>query len=255
MLNLELKKGKKIYFASDFHLGAPDFKSSLERELKIIHWLNEIKADAQAIFLVGDIFDFWYEYKNLVPKGFIRFLGKLAEITDAGVELYIFGGNHDMWQLEYFQEQFGAIYFRKPLEIMINEKKFFVAHGDGLAKNDMGYGVLKSGLESPMLQFLFRHILPAQIGTKIGLFWGLHSWKKKKESTNIKPQDFDNDIIEFARTQLITKNYDYFIFGHYHFKNEVKLNQKTIYFNLGDWIVYNSYLVFDGLNCTLMTVK
>ena len=158
-----------IYFASDFHLGIPDRVKSLERELKLVHWLNSIAADAKAIYLMGDIFDFWFEYKTVVPKGYTRLLGKLAELTDKGIEVHLFKGNHDLWAFSYLQDECGIQLHRKDEIVEYSGKKFYLAHGDGLGPGDKGYKFLKALFECRLAQFLFRWLHP-DWGTRMGLY-------------------------------------------------------------------------------------
>lgn len=136
---MQLPPGKKVYFLSDFHLGAPDQVQSLAREKKIVAFLEEVRHDAATIFIVGDMFDFWYEYRKVVPKGYVRLLGKLAEITDSGIPIHFFVGNHDMWMTDYFQKELNIPVYFKPVPFEFSGKKFLVGHGDGLGPGDHGY--------------------------------------------------------------------------------------------------------------------
>ena len=146
---------KKIYFLSDFHLGAPDFSSSLVREKKIVAFLDHIRADALQIIIAGDVFDFWYEYKTVVPKHFVRLLGKLAEITDSGIPVMLFAGNHDMWMRGYFQNELNIPVFFEPKTFEWNHKKFFIGHGDGLGPGDHGYKFIKKVFRNKFCQWLY----------------------------------------------------------------------------------------------------
>ena len=140
---IQLPSGKKIYFASDFHLGVPDHEASLAREKRIIRWLDHVKGDAHSIYLLGDIFDFWFEYKQAIPKGFVRLLGKLAELRDTGMPIYFFTGNHDMWMFDYFPKELGIPIYREPIELVIENHKLMIGHGDGLGPGDTSYKILK----------------------------------------------------------------------------------------------------------------
>ena len=141
--NITLSPGKKVYFASDFHLGVPNKLQSLLREKKLVQWLSDIEIDAEYIFLVGDIFDFWFEYKTVVPRGYTRLLGKLASLTDKGIKIHYFTGNHDMWTFGYLEEELGVILHRNPVEVNINDQHFYIGHGDGLGPGDEGYKFIK----------------------------------------------------------------------------------------------------------------
>src|SRR5690606_6272348 len=157
---MELPSGKKLYFASDFHLGLPEMKTSREREEKICRSLDQAAIDAAALFLVGDLFDVWFEYRNVVPKGYTRFLGKLAELSDKGIRIEAFTGNHDLWMRDYLHDELGIPVHRRPIEFEANGKRFFVGHGDGLGPGDHGYKLLKSVLSNRVAQWLYRRLHP-----------------------------------------------------------------------------------------------
>ncbi len=251
MLEILLNKEKKIYFASDFHLGGGGLNESRLRERLIIKWLDEIKIDAQQIYLVGDIFDLWFEYDEVVPKGYVRFLGKLAELADSGIEIIIFGGNHDLWQLDYFEKEIGVKYLRKPLSFKINGQSFYVVHGDGIGDDTLRYKLLNSIFESEICNWLFRNIMPTQIGLKLGYAWSNWSWKKEDKTIKRTEPEWDKKLVDFIRKFEKTNPHNYFIFGHWHFLNDINLTESSRYINLGDWIIYNSYAVFDGNELTL----
>ena len=236
---------KKIYFISDFHLGSPDYESSLVREKRIVKFLDEIKNEAAQIFILGDLFDFWFEYKKVVPKGFVRILGKLAELTDSGIEIHFFVGNHDMWMKGYFEKELNIKVHHHPKEFDLNGKKFFIGHGDGLGPGDHRYKALKKIFRNKISQWLFSILHP---GFGIGLA-DYFSSKSRASTGNTDDQFLGEDkewLIIFSREMLKTRYYDYFIFGHRHLPIDFKLTDATHYINLGDWIKYNSYAVFDG---------
>tara|TARA_B100001093_G_scaffold205275_1_gene197346 strand:- start:1348 stop:2094 length:747 start_codon:yes stop_codon:yes gene_type:complete len=241
---------KKIYFASDFHLGTPNFEKSREREDKIIKWLNTIESNASEIYLVGDIFDFWFEYKYTVPKGNIRFLGKIANLIDSGIKVHIFTGNHDMWMFNYLEKEFNLIIHRKPIEKEINGKKFFIGHGDGLGPGDRKYKLIKKFFSNPICQWLFARIHP-NLGFSIAQSWS----KKSREKENKENHKFLGEekewLIQFCKEELKNKEIDFFIFGHRHLPINHEINQTSKYINLGDWIKYNTYAEFDGVNLEL----
>jgi UDP-2,3-diacylglucosamine hydrolase len=164
----------KIYFASDLHLGVPNKEKSLEREKRFVKWLDEIKSDASAIYLVGDVFDFWFEYKKAVPKGYVRLLGKLAEISDSGIDIHFFTGNHDMWVFDYLEKEINLKIYRKPQEITINGKSFFIGHGDGLGPHDKGYKFIKKIFSNKLCQWLFARVHP-NLGISIAEYWSQKS--------------------------------------------------------------------------------
>jgi len=241
---------KKIYFLSDFHLGAPDAASSLLREKKIIRFLNAIKEDAAEIFILGDLFDFWYEYKKVVPKGFVRILGKLAEITDSGIPIYFFVGNHDMWMSDYFQKELNIPVYFEPKEFVYNGKKFLIGHGDGLGPGDHGYKFIKKIFRNRACQWLFG-ILPPYVGMGIAGYFSRKSRAQTGQTDEVFLGEDQEWLILYSRELLQKQHYDYFVFGHRHLPLDIKLNDQSRYINLGDWIKYDSYAVFDGKEMTL----
>ncbi len=236
---------KKIYFISDFHLGVPDYAKSLEREKLIVKWLDEIKKDASEIFLVGDVFDFWFEYKTAVPKGFVRLLGKLAEITDSGIPVHFFTGNHDMWAFDYLPKEIGVTLHKEPIARKFGEKKFFIGHGDGLGPKDYGYKFIKKVFASKICQWLFARLHP-NLGIGVAQYWS----RKSRIANGTKDEVFHGDENErlaiFSREILKKEHFDYFIFGHRHLPLDISVGEKSRYINLGEWVNYYSYAVFDG---------
>lgn len=251
----------KIYFASDFHLGIPDHASSLKREKLLVQWLDLVCHDATEIYLMGDVFDFWFEYKTVVPKGFTRLFGKLAEITDGGVPVYLFKGNHDIWAFDYFQKEIGIELHREAVIREWNGKRFFLAHGDGLGPGDNGYKFLKRVFEFRPNQWLFRWIHP-DIGTRLALFFSRRS-RYANVARDVKQISAEGGIdLSKERLYKFASDYlqndpsiDYFIFGHRHFAANLPLNENSRFINLGDWIANFSYAVFDGEELFLMTYK
>ncbi|MEZ5039911.1 MAG: UDP-2,3-diacylglucosamine diphosphatase [Saprospiraceae bacterium] len=244
-----IKRGK-IYFASDFHLGVDVRQSSADRERKIVRWLDQIKTDAEAVYLVGDIFDFWFEYKTVIPKGFVRLLGKLAELRDAGIAIYFFTGNHDMWMFRYFEEELGIPIYRKPILREIHGKTFFIGHGDGLGPGDFGYKFIKKVFANPICQWLFERLHP-----NFGV-WLASYWSRKSRSVQPIGKTFygeENEwLILYANRKLATVSADFFVFGHRHLPIDHVLNDgKSRYINLGDWLFDYTYAVFDGQNMEL----
>ncbi len=240
---------KKIYFASDFHFGIPDHARSLEREKLFIKWLDEVKDDASQIFLMGDIFDFWFEYKTVVPKGFVRLLGKLAEITDAGIPVSLFRGNHDIWAFNYMEKELNIKLYRDPEVMEFSGKKFYLAHGDGLGPGDHGYKFLKKVFACRFNQWLFRWLHP-DLGAKMGLFFSKRSRlanvakEGKKDVTN----NIKNEMLYKYTEEMIKQqpDIDFFIFGHRHLPTQVRMSDSAELVILGDWISNFTYAVFDG---------
>ena len=245
---------KKIFFLSDFHLGAPNEAASLIREKKIIQFLDEIKHEALEIFVVGDLFDFWFEYKKVVPKGFVRILGKLAELTDMGISVYFFVGNHDMWMKDYFQKELNIPVFFEPKAFDLLGKQFLIGHGDGLGPGDHGYKFIKKIFRSKISQFLFG-ILPPVIGIGLANYFSRKSRAKTGNNDEIFEGEDKEWLVIFCKETLKKQAYDYFIFGHRHLPLDIKLNNESRYINLGDWITYFTYAEFDGNTLELKYYK
>lgn len=238
-----MDNNKNIYFASDFHLGAPNKEESLSREKRIVSWLDSIKSDAKAIYLVGDIFDFWFDYKHVIPKGFVRFQGKIAELSDAGIDIHFFTGNHDMWMFDYFEKELGVTMHRKPIHFVENDKKLYIGHGDGLGPGDNSYKVLKRIFANKACQWLFARLHP-----NFGI-WLANFWSGKSREHNSDPKRFLGEdkewLISYCKEVLSKEHFDYFVFGHRHFPIEHKINNST-YINLGEWMNDYTYAIFDG---------
>jgi len=239
-----LPEGKKIYFASDFHLGVPNKAESKARENKIVRWLSEIEEDAAAIFILGDIFDFWFEYKYTVPKGYIKFLGKLAFIREKGIPVYFFTGNHDMWMFDYFPTELDIPVFYTSQQFEVNETRFFVGHGDGLGPGDHFYKIIKKVFANKLCQRAFS-LIPSYVGMGIANFWS-----RKSRISNIKKDDvFLNEkewLYQFCKENECRTNYHFYIFGHRHLPLRMRINQQSEYINLGEWVNFYTYAVFDG---------
>ena len=234
----------KIYFASDLHLGVPNREKSLVREKLFVQWLDDIKSDAEAIYLVGDIFDFWFEYKKAVPKGYVRLLGKLAEFSDSNIPIHIFTGNHDMWLFDYLEDEINAHIYREPIEVSLKGKRFFIGHGDGLGPGDNGYKLIKKIFKNKLCQWLFERIHP-NLGISVAQYWS----KKSRIANGEKNESYHGEkewLTQFCKEKIKTIEVGYFIFGHRHLPLEVDLGNNMTYINLGEWVNYNSYAVFDG---------
>lgn len=251
---MNIPEGKKIYFSSDNHLGAPTPEESKPREEKFVAWLEMIRQDAGAIFLLGDLFDFWFEYKHVVPKGFVRVLGKLAEISDSGIPIYFFVGNHDLWMTDYFEKELNIPVYRNPEEFVFNGKRFLIGHGDGLGPGDHAYKRMKEVFTNPFAKWLYRWLHP-DIGIPLAQYFSV----KNKAISGEEDVDFLGEdkewLIQYSRKKLEQRRIDYFIFGHRHLPLEIRLNENSTYINLGDWINFYTYGVFDGKEMELQEFK
>lgn len=253
MIKIETSNHKKVYFASDQHLGAPTAETSFPREKKFVAWLDKIKQDAEAVFLLGDLFDFWFEYKTVVPKGFVRVLGKLAELKDAGVPIYFFVGNHDLWMNDYFEKELNIPVFHEPQVFIINNKKFFIGHGDGLGPEDKGYKRMKKVFTFPFFKWLFKWLHP-DLGVKLGQYMSVKN-KMISGDDDAKFLGEENEwLVQYCKRKLEHDHYDYFVFGHRHLPLDIKLQENSKYINLGDWISYFTYGVYAE-NFDLLTFE
>ena len=239
-----MRETGKIYFASDFHLGLATGSPPLEREKKVVSWLKSIVHDAKEIYLIGDIFDFWWEYKLVVPRGFTRFLGTASEITDSGIPIHFFTGNHDMWVGDYLSDECGMTIHTSPFTTVFNRKKFHLAHGEGLGTKSTGYKILLSIFRNKPLQVMYSAMHPS-IGIGIGHRWSLNSRLGKGITKEFLGEE-NEDLIRYARSILVNENIDYFIFGHRHLAMDYKLQPGSEIVFLGDWIKNGSYAEWDG---------
>lgn len=245
---------KKTYFASDFHLGMPARLTAFDRERQIVRWLKAISSDADALYLVGDIFDYWFEYRHVVPKGFTRLLGALAELRDANIPIYYFTGNHDMWMFRYVTEEMGIPIYRQPILCDIAGKRFFIGHGDGLGPGDYGYKFIKRVFANPICQWGYARLHP-NLGLPLMRFFSSKS--RQAQDPSVENQFLGENrewLIQFAHEKLDTdgQDIDYFVFGHRHLPIDWMLkNGHSRYINLGDWLHFNTYAVFDGQNLEL----
>lgn len=232
---------KKIYFISDIHLGLYPLEKSIYREKLLVRWLDSIKSDVDELYLMGDVFDFWHEYAKVVPKGFTRFLGKLAELSDSGIKIHFFTGNHDLWVYKYLPNEIGLTVYRKPIAREINGLKFFLAHGDNLGPGDFPYKILKAIFSNKILQWLFARIHP-NAGMAFGQSWSKNS--RYAKGIIAKPfNDPEERQVIFAKEKLKTEHFDFFIIGHRHLPYDIKIANNTRIINLGDWINNYSYAV------------
>jgi UDP-2,3-diacylglucosamine hydrolase len=241
---------KKIYFISDLHLGAPNAAASLKREKEFVKWLDMAAQDAEAIYIVGDLFDFWFEYKKAVPRGFVRCLGKIAEVADKGIPIHLFTGNHDMWIFDYLPSEIGCILYREPVIHNLHGKQFYIGHGDGLGPGDYGYKFIKRIFRSPFLQWCFARLHP-----NFGIWLAELSSRSSRKKTGAKDAVFLGEDHEwlaiYSRKILTERHIDAFVFGHRHLPLDIQLKPGVRYVNLGDWIQHFTYATFDGNNLTL----
>lgn len=250
---ISLAPDRRAYFASDFHLGTPTPEASRQRELAVVTWLTTIQADAEVIFLVGDVFDFWFEYKRTIPKGFIRLQGKLAQLTDAGTRIILFTGNHDMWMHDYFTEEMGIPVYREPRRYDIGSKRFLIGHGDGLGPGDFVYKRLKTVFESRLARQLFRWLHP-DVGIKLA-----HAWSRRSRISN-ETKDEEHFLgeerewlMQYCLDVEARMHHDYYVFGHRHLPLDLNVSATSRYINLGEWVSAKTYAVFDGADMHLQT--
>ena len=239
----------KIYFASDFHLGIDADLTSSEREKKIVRWLQKVSEDAEAVYLVGDVFDYWFEYRHAIPKGYSRLLGQLAIMRDLGISLYFFTGNHDMWMFRYFKEELDIPIYRHPIRLTLKGKNFQIGHGDGLGPGDKGYKIIKRIFSHSWAQKVFSWLHPD---------WGLPLMKYFSAKSRAYTGDesaFNPDqewLVRYCQEDVTSHDTDFYIFGHRHLTIDYTIpGTNTRYVNLGEWLFACSYAVWDGNELTL----
>ncbi len=236
-----------IYFISDAHLGSRLVKDPRAHEKKLVDWLETVKSDATAIYLLGDMFDFWFEYHSVVPKGYVRFLGKLAELTDAGIEIHFFIGNHDIWTFGYLEKEIGLIIHRKAFTVRLGNKNFFLAHGDGLHAEERGFEILRKIFHSSLAQKLFS-IVPSRWGQEFGYNWSMKNREKILHVESKFLGEENENLVIFAKKYLLSNNVDFLIFGHRHIALDLELKDQKRIVILGDFVGIFSYGVYDGEN-------
>lgn len=242
------------FFASDFHLGVDARLGSRERELEIVKWLDHCVAEnADAIYLVGDLFEFWFEWKRAVPRGYVRFLGKLAELTDGGLPVHVFTGNHDMWMQDYLTEEMGVTMHRTPIERTIYGKQLVIGHGDGLGPGDYGYKRLKKVINAPWARWLYARLHP-NLSMRLAHYFS-HKSRDSQEPEDEFLGSGREFLVDYSERRLARNPHlDYCIFGHRHLPIDYLLsNEKSRYVNLGEWLYYHTYLRLDDTGeATLM---
>ncbi|MCU0397063.1 MAG: UDP-2,3-diacylglucosamine diphosphatase [Cyclobacteriaceae bacterium] len=245
---------KKIYFASDFHLGVPDAVSSKAREKRIVRWLDSIKDDAHSIYLMGDIFDFWFEYKYAIPKGFIRLQGKLAELQDAGIPIAFFTGNHDMWMFNYFPDELGITVYKDPVILTCHDQRLMIGHGDGLGPGDASYKILKQIFRNPFCQWLFARLHP-NLGIGLANYWSRKSRISNTKREEVFQGEENEYLFSYCKSMENTTHHDFYIFGHRHLPLDLSVGNNSRYINLGEWVHFNTYAEYDGVTVRLKTFK
>ncbi|MBU3675558.1 MAG: UDP-2,3-diacylglucosamine diphosphatase [Chitinophagaceae bacterium] len=243
-IDLALASGKKAYFASDFHFGIPDAESSLLREKRVVAWLDGIATDAAAVFLQGDLFDAWIEYRSVVPRGFVRFLGKLAELSDRGIKIVIFTGNHDLWMSGYLEQEIGAVVHHDIQAYTIGKQRFLLGHGDGVSVREQPYRLMKGLFRNPLSQWIYKGLHP-NIGVGIANYFSRRGLKHKAGGEPLKP-DAEEYQWEFVEDVLKNRAFDYIILGHRHIAQYRSLQSGAVFVNLGDWFKQDTHAVFDG---------
>ena len=241
---------KKIFFVSDHHFGAPTSEASLIREKYFIAWLDSVENELAELFILGDLFDFWFEYKHVVPKGFVRVLGKLVNLSDKGIKIHFFVGNHDLWMKDYLQKELGINVYFEPKTFTYNDKTFLIGHGDGLGPYDKGYKRMKKVFTNPVAKFFFKWLHP-DLGVRLAKYLSV---KNKLISGDEDVQFLGEDkewLVQYCKRKLESKHYDFFLFGHRHLPMDIQLNEQSKYINTGDWIVHFTYAVFDGTTLAL----
>jgi len=254
-MNFLLPNNKKIYFASDLHLMMAPDEASRSRERDFIRWLDTIKNDAAAVFLLGDIFDFWFEYRHVVPRGFVRLLGKFAELTDSGISIHFFAGNHDQWiRRNYLLCEMNIQTYFKPTELNINGKRFLIGHGHDVSLENHIERILNFLFDSRLLYRLYSSLHPF-FGITFGKNWSRNRRRHRGLVRQFKGLEYEL-IYQFAQRKLAEgKHYDFFVFGHRHLAMDHRLNENSRYINIGEWIESQTYAIFDGEDVTLHSAK
>ncbi|PHI19665.1 UDP-2,3-diacylglucosamine hydrolase [Lewinellaceae bacterium SD302] len=244
-----------IYFASDFHLGIDAKHSTQERERRVVAWLEHCRQDAEAVYLVGDLFEFWFEWKRVIPKGYVRFLGKLAELVDQGIDVHVFTGNHDMWLFDYLETEIGVKLHRQPIEITLQGKNFLIGHGDGLGPGDHGYKRLKKLFAFKPAQWLLARFHP-NFTMWIAYFWSGFSRSSQPAEAEFLGAEKEWLAVYSEKKLAQNPSLDYCIFGHRHLPIDHTLsNGRSRYLNLGEWLHYYTYVRLEDGECTLLTWK
>ena len=249
-----MKTNTKIYFASDQHFGAPTAEKSKVREEKFVAWLDLVKKDATCIFLLGDLFDFWFEYNTVVPKGFVRVLGKLAELRDSGIPIHFFVGNHDLWMRDYFEKELNIPVYHEPKEFTFDNKTFYIGHGDGLGPGDYGYKRMKKVFVNPLCKWLFKWLHP-DIGVALAQHLSVKNKLISGDEDVVYRGEKNEWLVLYSKEILTKKHYNFFVFGHRHLPMTLEIGKDSEYVNTGDWVSYFTYGVFDGEKMEVLPFK
>lgn len=249
-----MRSAGNVYFISDLHLGVAAKTSSEIRERLFVKWLQTYGEDMKELYIVGDLFDFWFEYKKSVPRGFTRAIGSLALLADKGVKIHLFTGNHDLWIFDYLPQEIGCQLYREPVVRMLSDKKFYIGHGDGLGPGDHGYKFLKKIFTNPLAQWLFRHLHP-----DIGIRLAQGSSKASRKHTGGADAVFESKekewLYQYCLEVLSKEDVDVFVFGHRHLPLDLQVGTKSRYVNLGDWLYYQTYAVWNGNDLELRSFE
>ena len=234
------------YFASDVHLGLTWEEYDHTRERIFAGWLDSIRKDAKEVYLVGDVFDFWFEYKRVVPKGFTRTLGKISEMTDAGIKVHFFTGNHDMWLRNYFERECGMIVHYRGELVSHAGKTIMVAHGDNISTEGQPMlRIMNRVFRSSLARRMFRKLLHPDLSMRFGKWWSAKSRKSKALKEEFRGED--EFLVKYARECVATGlPIDYFVFGHIHCAEDYALNERSRVIFLGEWIEDPHYAVLDS---------
>ena len=245
--------GKNIYFVADAHLGARVISDGAAHEARLVRWLDSIKEDAAQIWMLGDMFDFWFEYRREVPKGFSAFINKMKELIASGIEIHYFTGNHDVWDFGYFTREIGLIVHREPLTIDLLGSRFFLAHGDGLHDSSIGFFIIRSIFHSKLCQWLFRNLMPPRIGTRFGYAWSESNRRKHARKGECEYKGENNELlVQFAKKHHLSHpDINYYIFGHRHILLHLQLSPDCQMAILGDFMDHSNYAIFDGTHFEL----
>lgn len=246
--------GDKYFFLSDFHLGAPNRAESLVREKKIVAWLESRREEMAELFILGDVFDFWFEYKKAIPRGHVRLLGKIAELSDSGIPIHFFTGNHDMWIFDYLPSELNVALHRAPIRRTLAGKTFLIGHGDGLGPGDRGYKVLKKVFASKVSQWLFARLHP-NFGIGLADYLSARSRKANRDADEIFSGRENEWLVQYCEACQAQQPTDYYIFGHRHLPMVINLEGGGTYINTGDWIRSFTYAEFDGKSMCLKSAE
>ena len=249
-----MQENKLIYFVSDIHLGAPSYEASRERERNFVSWLQEIYDSTEELHIVGDLFDFWFEYKTAVPKGYVRTLAEIARFTDNGKKVYLYTGNHDMWMFGYLEKEIGVEIIREPRAFQYYGYQLEVGHGDGLGPGDHGYKFIKKVFANPVCQWLFARLHP-NFGIGLANYFSRSSIAQTGDSEDKFFGHDDEWLIQYCKERETVQHKDFYIFGHRHLALDYTLKTGARYINLGDWLKDFTYFKLTSEGGELLSYK